>query len=43
MKGDRKMKKYNLWKSVYTNQVYEMPTDIKPDGIGWELIGTVER
>lgn len=32
------MKKYNLWKSVYTNEVYEMPVDwlpIRRLGIDW--------
>lgn len=31
----------NLWKSVYTNKVYEMPIDWLPKFGGWELIGTV--
>lgn len=37
------MKKVNLWKSVYTNKVYEMPLDWMPQFGGWELIGTVEK
>ena len=35
--------KVNLWKSVYTNNVYEMPLDWMPQFGGWELIGTVEK
>lgn len=31
----------NLWKSIYTNKVYEMPIDWLPKFGGWELIGTV--
>lgn len=37
------MKTYNIWKSVYTNIVYEMPVDWLPQFGGWELIGTIER
>lgn len=37
------MKKYNLWKSTYTNEVYKMPIDWMPQFGGWELIGTVEE
>lgn len=40
---DKKMKKYNLWKSIYTNEVYEMPVDWLPKFGGWELIGTIEK
>ena len=36
-------KMYNLWKSIYTNKIYEMPTDWLPTYGGWELIGTVEK
>lgn len=38
--------KYNLWKSTYTNKVYEMPIDWLPDFPdfgGWELVGTIEK
>ena len=35
--------KKNLWKSMYTGEVYEMPTDWMPKFDGWELIGTVEK
>ena len=35
--------KKNLWKSVYTGNVYEMPTDWMPKHAGWELVGTVEK
>ena len=35
--------KKNLWKSVYTGNVYEMPTDWMPKFAGWELVGTVEK
>jgi hypothetical protein len=37
------MKKYNLWKSIYTGEVYEIPVDIEylPKFGGWELIGTI--
>ena len=37
------MKKFNLWKSVYSGQVYEMPLDWLPQFGGWELIGTIEK
>ncbi len=38
------MKKlYNLWKSTYTNEIYEMPTDWLPQFGGWELVGTIEK
>lgn len=37
------MKKMNLWKSLYTNKIYEMPLDWLPKYGGWELIGTVEK
>lgn len=33
----------NLWKSVYTNMVYEMPVDWLPIYSGWELVGTIEK
>jgi hypothetical protein len=42
-KGDKKMKKYNLWKSTYTNEVYKMDLDWTPMFGGWELIGTIEE
>lgn len=35
--------KMNVWKSVYTGEVYEMPMDWMPKFEGWELIGTVEK
>ena len=35
--------KVNLWKSEYTNEVYEMPTDWMPQYDGWQLIGTIEK
>lgn len=39
------MKQYNLWKSLYTGCVYEMPLDFLPDprAKGWELVGTIEK
>lgn len=40
-KEDKTMK--NLWKSIYTNQIYEMPIDWLPKFGGWELIGTVAK
>ncbi len=42
-KGIKKMKKYNLWKSIYTDEIYEMPVDWLPKFGGWELIGTIEK
>ena len=42
-KGDKTMKKYNLWKSTYTNEIYKMPINWMPQFDGWELIGTVEE
>ena len=35
--------KYNVWKSVYTGETYEMPIDWLPQFGGWELIGTIEK
>ena len=40
---DNKMKKVNLWKSIYSGQVYEMPLDWMPQFDGWELIGTITK
>ena len=37
------MKIMNLWKSVHTNMVYEMPVDWLPRYGGWELVGTIEK
>lgn len=37
------MKKYNLWKSEYTGEVYEIPADILPKFGGWTIIGTIEK
>ena len=37
------MKTYNLWKSTYTQQTYEMDVDWMPQFGGWELIGTITR
>ncbi len=39
----KKMTVMNLWKSVYTNIVYEMPVDWLPTHGGWELVGTIEK
>lgn len=33
--------KVNLWKSVYTGQIYEAPADWLPKFGGWELVGTI--
>ena len=37
------MKKYNLWKSVPTGCIYEMPLDWFPVYGGWELVGTITK
>ena len=37
------MKKYNLWRSVYTGQIIEAPVDFLPKFGGWDLIGTIEK
>lgn len=37
------MKKVNLWRSVYTGNVYEADTNWLPKFGGWELIGTIEK
>ena len=37
------MTKYNLWKSIYTNEIYKMPIDWLPKFDGWELIKTIEE
>lgn len=34
---------YNLWKSIYTNQIYKMPIDWLPTFAGWELIATIKK
>lgn len=41
-KGNKKMKKWNLWKSEYTGWVYPQPTDLLPKYGGWTIVGTVE-
>lgn len=41
-KGIKKMK-VNLWKSIYTGKIYEMPVDWIPQFDGWELVGTIEK
>lgn len=33
----------NVWKSVYTNTLYEMPVDWLPKFGGWELVATIEK
>lgn len=33
----------NVWKSTYTNEVYEMPTEWLPKFGGWELVATIEK
>lgn len=38
-----KKMKVNLWKSIYTGKVYEMPVDWVPQFGGWELVGTIEK
>lgn len=35
--------KYNLWKSIYTGCIYEIPADVLPKFGGWELVGTIIR
>jgi hypothetical protein len=35
--------KTNLWKSIYTNKVFETSIDWMPHYGGWELVGTLER
>ena len=37
------MKKYNVWRSIYTGFIYEMPTDWLPKFDGYELLGTIEK
>lgn len=36
------MKKVNLWKSIYTGEIYIMPVCWLPKFGGWQLIGTAE-
>lgn len=33
----------NIWKSDYSGEIYEMPTDWLPQFPGWTLIGTKEE
>ena len=35
--------KVNVWKSTYSNKIYEMPIDWLPKFGGWELLGTIEK
>jgi len=35
--------KVNLWRSTYSDQVYEMPTNWLPKFGGWDLVATVEK
>lgn len=35
--------KVNVWKSTYSNEIYEMPIDWLPKFGGWELLGTIEK
>jgi hypothetical protein len=35
--------KVNLWKSIYTGKIYEMPVDWIPQFDGWELVGTIGK
>ena len=35
--------KINLWKSTYSDKIYEMPIDWLPTFGGWELVGTIEK
>lgn len=35
--------KVNVWKSIYSNEIYEMPIDWLPKFGGWELLGTIEK
>ena len=35
------MKKFNLWRSIPSGQVYKMEADWMPRFGGWELIGSV--
>ena len=42
-KGIKIMKKFNLWRSTLSGQVYEMELDWLPRFGGWELIGTICR
>jgi hypothetical protein len=37
------MKKVNIWRSTYSEQVYEMPVDWIPSYDGWELVATELR
>lgn len=37
------MKEYNVWKSIYTGEIYEVETDWTPKFGGWELIGTITK
>lgn len=37
------MKLVNLWRSVPTGKIYEMPVDWFPKFGGWELIATEQR
>ena len=37
------MKKVNLWRSIPTGCIYEMPVDWMPQYGGWVFIGTIEK
>ena len=40
---NEKMKKVNLWKSVYTGEIYNASVDWFPKFGIWELVGTEEQ
>lgn len=35
--------KVNIWKSIYTGCLYEMPIDWLPKFGGWQLVATIEK
>lgn len=37
------MKKYNVWKSIYTGIEYEVPVDESPKYDGYILVRTIEK
>lgn len=37
------MRKYNIWKSIYTGIEYEVPVEEPVLEMGYELVGTIEK
>lgn len=36
------MKKFNIWRSTFTNHLYAFTVDFIPQFKGWELVDTIQ-